>query len=76
MRIKWKDKSEIGANLVYSSDEGADNLTNDDLSQSASMYGGASQTGREESKRGDLSRKGTMRSNTNNEISGQRPSSR
>ena len=34
-----KDKTEIGANLVYSSDEGADN-TNDDLSQNASMHGG------------------------------------
>ena len=34
-----KDKTEIGANLVYSSDDGADN-TNDDLSQNASMHGG------------------------------------
>lgn len=34
-----KDKTEIGSNLLYSSDDGGD-LTNDDLSQSASMQGG------------------------------------
>ena len=37
-----KEKAEIASNLMYSSDDGKDDLTNDDMSVGTSMHGGHS----------------------------------
>ena len=71
-----KDKAEIGTNLLYSSDDGGDAMP-DDLSQSASLLGGAHSTNnsmvagqsKEESKRAadHLARRATYKATSTTE---------